>query len=258
MKIRILSDLHNEFSVFEPTQIKADMVVMTGDIDLDSKGAYWALEKFKNIPIIYIAGNHEYYGKRLPEVNNELLEISRTNSNFFFLENKTIILDGIKLLGCTLWSDFMLFGQENFYLSCESAEQSISDFFRIQLGAPHYYRKLRATDVIRMHKQSVLFLENELSKNHNGKTVVLTHHAPLRNSIPDQYKSDLLSGAFASNLAPLIIKFKPDFWIHGHTHFNMDYIFDKTRIISNQRGYFPMQLAKDFRDDFVVEIIGRC
>jgi len=254
MKLQILSDLHNEFSSFEPPKLKVDGVVLTGDIDLGTKGAYWALEKFQNIPIIYIAGNHEYYGNELPGINNELIEISRTNPNFFFLENDAIILDGIKFLGCTLWSDFLLFGQENFDLSCDNAEQLLSDFFHIRLGASDFYRKLRAADLIQMHKRSIAFLEKELSINNQLTTVVLTHHAPLMNSIPQWHKSDLLSSAFASNLASLIQKYKPDFWTHGHTHFNMDYLFEETRIISNQRGYYPMELVGDFKKDLVIEI----
>ena len=254
MKFQILSDLHNEFSIFEPPEIQVDGVILTGDIDLGVKGAYWAIEKFKNIPIIYIAGNHEYYRNKLPEINCKLIEISKTNTNFFFLENDAIIFDGIKFLGCTLWSDFLLFGQENFGISCDNAEQLLSDFFHIRLGASNSYRKFRAADSIRMHKQSIVFLEDELFTNHQLTTVILTHHAPLINSIPRLYRSDLLSSAFASNLEGLIKKYKPDFWIHGHTHFNVDYFFDETRIVSNQRGYYPIELAGDFKEDFVIEI----
>ncbi len=79
MNILFLSDLHNEFGVFKPPETKADIVVLTGDIGVGSKGAIWALDIFKNIPIIYIAGNHEYYGKILSKVNNELSEISKKN-----------------------------------------------------------------------------------------------------------------------------------------------------------------------------------
>ena len=26
-------------------------------------------------------------------------------------------------------------------------------------------------------------------------------------------------------------------WIHGHTHFNVDYKIGQTRVVTNQRGY---------------------
>jgi hypothetical protein len=49
-------------------------------------------------------------------------------------------------------------------------------------------------------------------------------------------------------------KYKLDFWIHGHTHFSVDYVFDETEIISNQRGYFSMVLSRNFKENLVVEI----
>jgi len=38
-----------------------DGVVLCGDTDLGTKGAAWALRTFKKIPVLYVAGNHEYY-----------------------------------------------------------------------------------------------------------------------------------------------------------------------------------------------------
>lgn len=254
MKILFLSDLHNEFSIFESPTTKADVVVLTGDIDICSKGAVWALETFESIPIIYILGNHEYYGHKLPKVNDDLLKLSNANSNLYFLENEKIVIDSIRFIGCTLWTDFLLFGPENLNLCCDHAEQSMTDFTRIRLGPSNSYRKLRAADVIRIHKESIRFLEKQLSKNFDGITIILSHHAPLKNSIPEKFKSDLLSGAFSSNLKSMISKFKPEYWLHGHTHFNVNYVFDATRIISNQRGYYPMELVDGFKENYILEI----
>ena len=254
MKNLFLSDLHNEFAVFEPPKIKADIIVLTGDIDLGSRGAFWSMEKFGNIPIIYISGNHEYYGHKLPEVNAELSKISKSNSNFYFLENESLILNGIRFLGCTLWTDFLLFGKEYLRHACYTAENGMSDYFRIRLGAADLYRKLCSSDVIRIHKESIRFLEKHLSQNYSGNTIVLSHHAPLKNSVPEKYSSDLLSCAFANNLENLLSIYKPEFWLHGHTHFNVDYVFDQTRIISNQRGYFPMELVIGFKKNYVIEV----
>ena len=40
----ILSDLHNEFSLFKPDveECSVDVVILAGDIDKGSKGIYWA------------------------------------------------------------------------------------------------------------------------------------------------------------------------------------------------------------------------
>lgn len=64
MKLHILNDLHLEFSTFDPPQTDADVVVLAGDIDKSDKGVYWAREAFPNKQILYVPGNHEFYGAR--------------------------------------------------------------------------------------------------------------------------------------------------------------------------------------------------
>ena len=254
MKILFLSDLHNEFAVFDPQKIDADLVVTTGDIGVGTKGAHWAIETFKNIPIIYIAGNHEYYGNILSELNNELLEISKTNDNFFFLENDIKIINGVRFLGCTLWTDFFLFGEAYFNLCFYKAEQTMNDFRKIRIGSSESSRKIRSEDMISIHKKSIDFLNRHLSESYKGTTIILSHHAPLKRSVPEKHSTDLLSSAFASNLEELIFKYKPEYWFHGHTHHNVDYIIDKTRVISNQRGYHNYEIVENFKENLIINI----
>src|SRR5690554_8212152 len=60
MRIHILSDLHNEFEPYSPADVKADVVVLAGDIHSRGRSTQWALAHFDG-PIVLVAGNHEYY-----------------------------------------------------------------------------------------------------------------------------------------------------------------------------------------------------
>ena len=66
MKIHILSDIHLEFGKWRRTQdvnaIDADVTILAGDIGVGLSGIDWALT-FRR-PVIYVLGNHEFYGQR--------------------------------------------------------------------------------------------------------------------------------------------------------------------------------------------------
>lgn len=82
---------------------------------------------------------------------------------------------------------------------------------------------------------------------------MITHHAPSLRSVPELYKADLLSAAYASNLEGFIESANIALWIHGHTHQSQDYPIGNTRILCNPRGY-PMEANEHFKADFTVEI----
>jgi predicted phosphodiesterase len=62
MKIRILSDLHLEFRHWTPPEADADVIVLAGDIHVGIHGVEWARRSFPLNPVVYVPGNHEFYG----------------------------------------------------------------------------------------------------------------------------------------------------------------------------------------------------
>ncbi|MFQ5605560.1 MAG: metallophosphoesterase [bacterium] len=254
MRLLILSDLHNEFGVFQIETPQCHAVILSGDTDVGISGALWAVERIKNLPIIYIAGNHEYYGKKLTKINQQLRALSE-QTNLFFLEKDEQVLEGVRFLGCTLWTDFRLHGDANTKYAIYQAQNQMTDYKRIRLGPDAGYRKLRPADTILYHHQSVKFLEQKLRQKIVGATVVITHHAPSSKSLPAQTQNDILNPSYASDLEWLVAKYQPDLWIHGHIHQRFNYPFGKTRVICNPRGYFPDEITPGFQSDFVVEIV---
>jgi predicted phosphodiesterase len=248
MRLRILSDLHCEFGRFEPPLVEADLIVLAGDIDLGRNGRKWARHHFKDTPVVYVLGNHEFYRHGLPELTNTLQRESE-GSCIHVLENAAIELNGWTILGCTLWSDFCLGNDRDGAM--RTAEQVMSDYALIDHSGRG--RGLRARDTAELHADSVAWLTRELRRHDAARTIVVTHHAPSARSIPPFYQDSPLNGAFASNLDALAAQSRVPLWIHGHTHFNVDYFIGQTRVLSNQRGY-PDQLAGGFNSFLVIEL----
>ena len=99
------------------------------------------------------------------------------------------------------------------------------------------YSKLRSIDTFKIHQISKEWLEESLKESADYTNVVITHHAPSIQSVPEIYTKDPVTSAYASNLERLIIKYKPSYWIHGHIHTPTRYKIDQTEIICNPHGY---------------------
>jgi len=248
MKLQVLSDIHLEFAPFDIPQTDADVIILAGDIGVGTKGLEWATSIAGDKPIIYINGNHEYYRHSHPKLVNKMREME-FDSYIYFLEKNECMIDNVKFLGCTLWTDFNLQGKAP--LALLDAGSGMNDFKLIR-NSSRGYSKFHPNDSLVIHRESIYWLEEGL-KDSAEKTVVLTHHAPSAKSIPEQYHGSPLNPAFASDLSELILKYQPALWIHGHLHFPSDYHIGKTRIVCNPRGY-PNEGVAGFRPDLVIEI----
>src|ERR1700748_3240346 len=109
MKLLILSDLHLEFGPFDMPSIEADVLILTGDINLGVAGINHFAGIARRKSILYVAGNHEYYRHSFPGLNDLLTEAS-LESGIAFLENRVVEIDGVRFVGCTLWTDFEVLG----------------------------------------------------------------------------------------------------------------------------------------------------
>lgn len=232
MRIHILSDLHLEFQPFILPEVDADVVVLAGDIHIGEKGIFWAINNIPKKPVIYVLGNHEYYSNAYPKLIDKLKQEAKA-TNINVMENQSIELDGITFLGCTLWTDFQLFSNARF--AEYEASQQLNDFRKIRRSPS--YSKLKPSDVAVIQKKSVFWLKESLSKIDTKKLVVVTHHAPSFKSIPLEYKQDILSASYASNLDDLVLDSKATLWIHGHIHSQLNYKIGSTQVICNPRGY---------------------
>ena len=252
MRLLILSDLHIEFQALQPAHTDADIVVLAGDIHSGGRTIDWVKQAFPSPdrPVVLVLGNHDYWDHTDISGALDKAREETVGTHIHLLENDAVTLAGIRFLGCTLWTDYRLTGNQP--LATIDAQRRINDFKRIRGPGDD---ELIPADIEYRHQQSRAWLQRELETGHDGPTVVVTHHAPSLLSIPERYraqKSSHLMAAYASSMEHFCGT--ADLWIHGHIHESVEYDMAGTRIVSNPRGYGPKALNRDFDPRFCVQV----
>lgn len=234
MKIQLASDLHLEWLTrkFPGERVvrllnDCDLLVLAGDIHNGTAG----IEAFADIevPTLYVMGNHEFYEQDWKATRQAIKEAAR-GTKIQILDNDSVEIDGVRFLGCTLWTDFLSSDHDQSMAMLE-AGAAIADFRLIRNGSNVF----STIDALADHIASKTWLEQQLALPYAGKTVVITHHAPHPLSIAARFQENLLNAAFVSNLEQLVRK--ADLWLHGHVHDSFDYQVGKCRVVANPRGY---------------------
>ncbi|WP_418317438.1 metallophosphoesterase [Piscinibacter sakaiensis] len=259
MRIQLLSDLHMETEPFDPQPAPgAELLVLAGDI-CSRWEAYRCFADWP-VPVLAIAGNHEYDRREL----REALPALRAHCAGFgiqLLERQSVVLPDdrgrrIRFLGTVRWSDFDLFGPE--------------DRARAIRAATYYVRIMQATrdgevfDAAAVRDESLAcraWLEQELAgapaaDAHWDATVVITHYAPSLRSADPRYGAQPGTASFCNADDELLPA--ADLWIHGHLHCRHDYRVahagGETRVLSNARGHRHRGETDGFDPLLVVEV----
>ena len=248
--IRLVSDVHLEHynennlpnfcDIVTPN--KNDILCLLGDIGNPYQSSYykflsWCRDNFHTV--LVIAGNHEYYGSSIPEVNNLIQKICK-ELDIHFLNNSVYIHKNIAFIGTILWS----------YIPPE-----LYDFISTRMNDYRLIQNLTPEKSSKFFLENINFLEKSIDtlRKQNYKIVILSHHTPSRtNTSFAPYERELQNCAFSTNLCDIIKKV--DLWMYGHTHFNnVGNVIYKYNVplVSNQMGY-PGHLVENFNKDFVV------
>lgn len=232
MKIQIVSDLHLDFGYGEHKAVKdRDLLVIAGDLAEGTTGFPYILDQLKHSPVLYVPGNHEYYGGDYDSVNAVWSRIAADTPGLTYLHrgHTTYKVGGktYRFVCSTLWSNFW----DN-PMHAQTAGVLINDFQLIKIGG----HRFTPDDCTRLHSESVQFLhDSDLPVD-----VVVTHFAPSVQSIHPQYNAPSLAVVnpyFCNRDEGTISKLNPKLWIHGHTHASMDYVYEGCRVVCNPRGY---------------------
>lgn len=235
MRLWLLSDLHLERADWTPPAIPdADICIVAGDTDRGAREAvdWMAAEIRPHMPVIGVLGNHEFYYHKTGIERSEAARHGRLR-DVVMLDDTTVVIDGTRFVGGTLWTDFHLYGTPR--ESAQAAYDHMNDFKLISHGD----NILTPTQSALLHAATMKHIYSVLESPFDGDTVVVSHHSPSPRSLSDEYEpDDPLNAAFHSKLEWIIERYQPALWVHGHTHSSADYEIGSTRVVCNPRGYF--------------------
>jgi len=258
MKIRIYSDLHLEFGKFRVPDADPDTVlILAGDIGVKLSAMSFierVAPKFK--AVIYIAGNHEFYGGNMNTVLSRWAAVDHI-PNFYFLNDEKVVIDGVRFLGSTLWTDM----NNDDSIVKQFCQVRMNDYKIISVGEESYSKRktnktfLSPSMTVCLHKQSMAFLEKELEAS-TEQTVVITHHSPTINGVnSERYDLDALTYSYYTPLESVMDRYGHlTHWVFGHTHKSLDIDIYGTRVLSNPRGYVGYEVNSEFDPSMELEI----
>lgn len=234
MKIRLLSDLHTEFRLPYKTADFAeyrgeDVLVLAGDIASGSTNTISVIKFFKDqgFPnIVYVAGNHEYYGGDFVQFNEKMADKCAMLDNVHFLNPGSVTIDGVLFTGGTLWTNFA----DNFF-SQSAAKRGINDFRVI--------KSFDTNECAKTYYKHIDFIKQSYEQRGDKKVVVITHFLPARECIAARFRGpDLINDYFANDLGSYIAEMTDTTWLFGHTHDATDIVLGDTRVVANPHGYY--------------------
>lgn len=258
MKIQLLSDLHLETEAFDPQPVPdAELLVLAGDID-----ASWAgFARFANwpVPVLYVAGNHEFDGRELDDAWPALRAWAKRLGWTLLEQQSTVLTDRygqrVRFVGTIRWSDFDLFGPQQ----QQTAMRAAAYFMRLMRST----RQGLAFDAAAMREEALAcraWLANELRQSADGlwdKTVVVTHFAPSLRSADPRFGAQPGTASFCNADDDLLAH--ADLWLHGHLHCRHEYRVERrqglpTRVVCQARGLQDKGEAQGYDPGKLIEI----
>ncbi|MGU3340699.1 metallophosphoesterase [Methylobacterium mesophilicum] len=244
MRLWILSDLHLDVVPWAPPTIPdADVAVVAGDVGEGVAASIeWLARTVRpHMRVVFIAGNHEHYHSILPE------EVARGRVvaaalGIDYLEDEATWIGGVAFAGCTLWTDYRVDGDapDRVAAAMDAALLRMADHRLILRTRRPRPEPFLPRDAAATHHASCVRLE-ALSRSDawraSSARIVVTHHAPVAESLDPRFVGSPLNPAFASRLDGLVSCLGADLWVHGHTHASLDHVAGRTRVLCNPKGY---------------------
>jgi len=266
MKILLLSDIHTEFTKnnFPTPKTDAECIILAGDIGLGINNILLAnkWQKELNIPIIIINGNHEYYNNSYyyndaEHLNLNLVEMLQLKQSALcekdvhFLENQAVVINDVRFLGCTLWTNFRTNPKLTRQQEMTETQHYLNDYAAIYFNRSSM---LKPEHTLKVHEKSRRWLSAQLKKDFPSKTVIITHHAPTLEGVAPIFRGNK-NGGFCNKMDGFLKTHHDaiDLWCFGHTHFNIDTTIEGVRCCSNQCGY-PNELIDNFDPLKIIEV----
>jgi predicted phosphodiesterase len=241
-KFQIVSDLHYNWNYKD---IGADVLIIAGDLGNGIGEIARLMDEIQDIPVFFVLGNHDYYGEITQELPNALREFT-SGTNWTLLDNDSVVHEGVRLIGSTLWSE--LGGTKESQDLVAAGISNWPDFRFTKWINYGEIRLKRPKDLLIQFDASVKYLKFAINEPFDGKTIVITHFVPSLQAVNPRFFKDANNPYFSSDLEYLMGK---DFtWVFGHTHDPYDFMVGDTRLICNPVGY----RGENVFNDLIIEV----
>ena len=223
MLVQLMSDIHFEWHKDGGKSFinmlytdEVDVLIVAGDI-ISAKNPdplYRLADKYKRV--LYVCGNHEFYGSSVNKTLDRLRALS--HSNLTFLDNDLVEIDGKRFLGSTLWFN------KDFVKRSGAREEWLNDFVSIH-GFDYW--------VYKEHERAAKWLKDTIKEG----DIVITHHLPSMDCVAPKWRTSPYNCFFASNQNDTIHQNKPAYWFFGHTHESVEIVIGQSKMVCNPFGY---------------------
>ena len=269
LQVRLFSDLHLEYdySFKIPNIQKNQIIILAGDIHNNgrSKSLNEKLTAFfhdilsQGAIILFVAGNHDYWGTHIEKYNSLINQFERENENFYFLNDSSVFINDIEFLGGTLWTNFNKKDTRT-YLEVQGHKDygrtanTSNDYHKIkekyEKDGRTIYTKLTSKTTYLRHIKTVKYLTERAGEHHTQ--FVVTHHAPSEIFVDKErwnkhkkngYDYNINKYSYYSELEYLAEQF--NYWASGHTHKYVNEYYKNTLFLSIPRGYIDKKNEKN-------------
>lgn len=237
-----MSDLHLEFRedegeefISQLTADDCDVLALAGDITAGKNRIKRTLERFvargfKHI--VYVFGNHEYYGSSAHYLRNSIKKWlnEQEYDHVHFLENEVAEIEGVSFVGTTMWF----------------ADTAETRAFQFRMND---FRQIKQFNSYIWHANKIA--SKFLAENVSEGCVVVTHHAPTHKSLYSGFRGSKLNCFYISDQADIILDQQPALWFHGHMHDPNDYMVGECNVKSNPFGYWKHEWNQNWQEEIV-------
>ncbi len=240
MKLRVVSDLHFEFHpdkgaalLRDITAEPFDALVVAGDLcSAQELGAALRLVgETVNAPIVYVHGNHEFYGSRRSVVLDVMRRAKEDVPHLHFLDCAAVgPIHGHRVIGTPLW-----------FRKSNAPRWAMNDFSQIEKFDEWVYSE---------NGRGAHYLAGNMLPG----DIVVTHYLPAEQSVAPQFKGNPLNPFFLCDMTVPILAKRPRLWVHGHTHCSCRYTIGETEVVCNPYGYFGHETNREFDPALTIEV----
>lgn len=245
LRVGVISDLHLDHYgamkpyPIDPSTFTGDVLVIAGDVigDWYSPKVTEFLTKCANAATtIIILGNHDFYTLSMNTAYDEITTIigeinKKSQYTVNLLENEVMIIEHVRFIGATFWTNF----NNNHPVDVHLARNCMNDYRCIVCNNALINPAL----IFATNMESREYIKNTLIETDEYTDVVITHHLPHYDCIASHFANSPLNGAFANTLMDdfFYSDNPPEYWIHGHTHDQVDIMVNNTNVVCNPIGY---------------------